>query len=334
MRVSVVIPTFNAGAGISALLDALRAQKPAAPEEIIAVDSGSTDETRTRVIGGGGRVVELTRAFNHGLARDEGIAAARSELIFLTVQDALPASEDCLARFARHFEDARVAGVSSRQVPPADGPAELKLKAEIDLRSMGTAKTIGHGGHGELGERERNISESSVSSVAKDDLVAAVRLADHPEFASYSPEEKVELYRFDNVGAMIRRSVWERIPFGECDYAEDLLWAKRALEAGHTLVRDFSAPIVHAHRRSFGYEFRRGLLDARAMDELFGFRYRFFKKMNRVAMLARPGSAGRSEAFKTYAAHALARMVYGGYRIFLRPVGMGKRTLERWTGGI
>lgn len=333
MRVSVVIPTFNAGAGITALLDALRAQKPSAPDEIIAVDSGSTDDTPTRVTEGGGRVVELTRPFNHGLARDEGIAAARGELIFLTVQDALPAGEDCLARMARHFEDVRVAGVTSRQVPPADGPAELKIKAEIDLRSMETAKTS-HGGHGELGEGKPDNSESAASFVVKDDLVAAVRLADHPEYASYSPEEKVELYRFDNVGAMIRRSVWAAIPFGACDYAEDLLWAKRALEAGHTLVRDFSAPIVHAHRRSFGYEFRRGLLDARAMDELFGFRYRFFKKMNRVAMLARPGSTGRSEAFKTYAAHALARMVYGGYRIFLRPVGMGRRVLERWTRGI
>ncbi|HLX64350.1 MAG TPA: glycosyltransferase family 2 protein [Planctomycetota bacterium] len=316
MRVSVVIPTFNAGAGITALLDALRAQKPSAPDEIIAIDSGSTDDTRARVTGSGGRFVELTRPFNHGLARDEGIAAATGELIFLTVQDALPAAEDCLARFARHFEDARVAGVSSRQVPPADGPAELKIKAEIDVREMYRRRPAGQNLAGET------------------PAVQAVSLGDHPEYASYSPEEQVELYRFDNVGAMIRRSVWETIHFGACDYAEDLLWAKRALEAGHTLVRDFSAPIVHAHRRSFGYEFRRGLLDARVMDELFGFRYRFFKKMNRVAMLARSGSAGRSEAFKTYAAHALARMVYGGYRIFLRPMGVWRGTVERWTKGI
>jgi rhamnosyltransferase len=298
MRISVVVPTFNAGAQITALMEAMRAQTPVAPFEIVAIDSGSTDDTRGRVLDGGGRFIELKERFNHGLTRDGGIAASSGDLVFMTVQDAVPASADCLARMAWHFEDANVAGVSSRQVPPADGPAELKIKAEIDA--------------------------------AANEPVVKVRLADHPEYANYSPEEKVALYRFDNVGSMIRRSAWEKIPFGACDYAEDLLWAKHALEAGFAIVRDFSAPIVHAHRRGFGYEFRRGLLDAKVLDELFGFRYRIFKKMNRVAMLARPGTAGRREAFKTYAAHALARVCYG----VLKPLGVGRGWMGRMTGGI
>ncbi len=295
MRISVVIPTFNAGAGISALLEALMRQETA-PFEIVAIDSGSTDETRKRVEGAGARFVELKERFNHGLARDAGIAATSGEFVFLTVQDALPAASDCLARFSRHFDDPKVAGVSSRQVPPADGPAELKIKAELDARPS--------------------------------EPVQKISLAEHPDYGNYSPSERVALYRFDNVGAMLRRSVWEKIPFGACDYAEDLLWAQRALEAGHTIVRDFTAPIVHAHRRSFGYEFRRGLLDARVMDELFGFRYRFFKKLNRVKMLVAPKTVGRSEALKTYSAHALSRMIYP----LLKP--FGKERLDRWTKGI
>ncbi len=312
MRISVVVPTFNAGPHITALLDALRAQKPAAPDEIVAIDSGSADDTRRRVLDGGARFVEFTQPFNHGLARDAGIAATRGELIFLTVQDAIPLSEDCLARFARHFAGASVAGVSSRQIPPADGPAELKIKAAIDL------------------------SEFGVHDSGSTEAVLRTTLSDHPNYSSYTPEQRVGLYRFDNVGAMIRRSVWERIPFGACEYAEDLLWAKRALEAGHTLVRDFSAPMIHAHRRSFGYEFRRGLLDARVMDELFGFRYRLLKKANRVTMLARSGieSGPRAEAFKTYSAHALARMIYGSYRTVLKPMGLGAGIMARWTNGI
>lgn len=304
MRISIVVPTFNAGPQITALLNAMHAQKPAPPYEIVAIDSGSTDDTRQRVLDGGGRFVELKQPFNHGLARDAGIAASSGELVFVTVQDAVPATDDCLARFARHFDDPKVAGVSSRQIPPPDGPAELKIKAELDMRAA--------------------------------EQVAQIKLSDHPDYATYSPEERVELYRFDNVGAMLRRSVWESIPYGACDYAEDLLWAKRALEAGHTLVRDFTAPIVHAHRRSFGYEFRRGLLDARVMDELFGYRYRFFKKLNRVAMLAKPGGSNgaRMAAFKTYSAHALARTIYGSYRILLKPLGFCASTMNRLTKGI
>lgn len=304
MRISVVVPTFNAGAQITALLDAMRAQQPAPPHEIVAIDSGSKDDTRQRVLDGGGRFVELNAPFNHGLARDAGIAAASGELIFMTVQDAVPAIKSCLAQFARHFEDPKVAGVCSRQIPPPDGPAELKIKAELDARAV--------------------------------EQIARVSLADHPDYANYSPEERVELYRFDDVGAMLRRSVWEQIPYGACDYAEDMLWAKRALEAGHTLIRDFTAPIVHAHRRSFAYEFRRALLDARVMDELFGYRYRLIKKLNRVTMLAKSGAAtgARGGALKTYSAHALARMIYGSYRTLLKPLGMGTRTMERWTKGV
>lgn len=295
MHISVVIPTFNAGEQISALLDALKRQQQQ-PFEIIVIDSGSTDDTRARVESSGARFVELKEKFNHGLARDAGIAETTAELIFLTVQDALPEREDCLARFARHFDDLKVAGVSSRQVPPPNGPAELKIKAELDAR--------------------------------ENEPVQKISLADHPDYATYSPAERVALYRFDNVGAMLRRSVWEKLHFGACDYAEDLLWAQRALEAGHTIVRDFTAPIVHAHRRTFGYEFRRGLLDARVMDELFGFRYRFFKKLNRVRMLAAPKMPGRSGALKTYSAHALSRMIYP----LLKPFGKG--ALDRWTKGI
>ena len=303
-QISVVVPTFNAGADITRLIAALRAQKPAPPFEIIAIDSGSSDDTRQRVLDGGGRFVELKTPFNHGLARDAGIAAAAGELIFLTVQDAYPADESCLERMARHFEDAQVAGVSSRQIPPLEGPAELRIKAELDLRGA--------------------------------EMVRKTNLTEHPDYTSYSPEERVELYRFDNVGAMLRRDVWAQIHFGPCDYAEDLLWAKRALESGRTIVRDFTAPMIHAHRRTFSYEFRRGLLDARVMDELFGYRYRLVKKLNRVKMLASHGGgeSGRGAAFKTYSAHVLSRIFYGAYRSIFRPLGLGKTMMRRWTGGI
>lgn len=305
MKISVVVPTFNGAGELPGLLEGLARQRGVAPLEIVAIDSGSTDGTRECVEKFGARFVPLNAKYNHGLARDAGIAATSGDLIFLTVQDAVPQSDECLSLLARHFEEAKVAGVSTRQIPPEDGPAELKIKAEIDLK--------------------------------KSAPVTLISLADHPDYASYSPEERVELYRFDNVGAMLRRSVWEKIPFGPCEYAEDLLWARRALEAGHTIVRDFTTPMIHAHRRSFVYEFRRGLLDARVMDEQFGFRYRLVKKLNRVKMLAAGGGGGKSgrgEAFKTYSAHALSRVFYGTYATVLKPLGIGNGVMRRWTGGI
>jgi rhamnosyltransferase len=304
MRVSVVIPTFNAGAEITRLLEALRAQSRA-PDQIIAIDSGSRDDTCQRARDGGATVVEWREPFNHGRTRDAGIAAATGDIVLLTVQDAVPASRDYVAKIAAHYADEKVAGVTTRQVPPPDGPLELQIKAELDARED----------------------------------VQYARLSDHPGYHSYPAWQRLELYRFDNVCSSLRRSVWAEIPFGDCRYAEDYQWARRAIEAGHTLVRDPSAPMIHAHRRGFWYEFRRGLLDAWVLDEAFGFRYSFLKKLNRVKMLAGGGSSApsfgaRLGAMRTYSAHALARSCYWGYRTLMKPVGIGEGTMRGLTRGI
>ena len=312
MRASIVIPTFNAGPDISILLDRLRAQKPNIPQEIIAIDSGSTDDTRERVRAAGGRVIEWHQPFNHGLTRDAGIAASSGDIVFLTVQDALPASDDWLARVAAHFEDESVAGVTTRQVPPAGGPLELQIKARLDAAACSDPQRIS--------------------------------LAAHPDYSRYSAEQRLELYRFDNVCSAVRRSVWEKIQFGRCRYAEDFLWAKHVLEAGHVLIRDPSAAasVVHAHRRSFVYEFRRALLDAWVLDEVFDFRYSFIKKLNRFKALAartsgeagQNGAPARMGALKTYTAHVLARGAYGAYRTMMKPLGIGQGALGVITDGI
>ena len=306
MRTSVVIPTFNAGPEFQALLDRLKAQKPAPPDEIVVIDSGSRDQTLALAREAGAKIIEWRERFDHGLTRDAGIAAASGEIVLLTVQDGVPAGEDWLAHVCAHFADPSVAGVSTRQIPPPDGPLELQIKAKLDA----------------------------------EEGVTRISLAGHPDYAHYSAAQRLQLYTFDNVCSALRRSVWEKIPFGPCRYAEDLLWARRALEAGHTLVRDPSAPVIHAHRRSFMYEFRRGVLDAWVMDESFGYRYRFRDKLNRVrAMnkasgLPKPTFASRLSACKTYSAHVLARGTYGAYRLLMKPFGLGQGTLQSLTRGI
>lgn len=309
MQTSVVIPTYNAGPAIGALLDSLRAQKPKPPDEIIAIDSGSKDETCQRVKDAGGRVVEWKEPFNHGLTRDAGVAAAAGDVVILTVQDAVPASDQWLSRMLSHFEDPKVAGVSGPQIPPPDGPLELIIKARLE-------------------------AEQSAGPVQ-------VTLAAHPNYAQYTPAQRLELYRFDDVCSALRRSVWEKIHFGACRYAEDMLWARHAIEAGYTVVRDPSAAVVHAHRRRFWYEFRRALLDAWVMDEAFGYVYRTRDKLNRVSELSRAGENGQPlplgaklSAAKTYSAHVFGRTFYKGYRTIGRPLGIGKGIMGRLTRGI
>ncbi len=313
MRISVVIPTFNAGPDLARLLRCLREQKPAPPDEIIVIDSGSRDQTCADAQAAGARVIHWKQPFNHGLTRDAGIAAASGDVVFLTVQDAVPLNTDFLARLGAHFQDSSVAGVTSRQIPPPDGPLELQIKSQLD-----------------------SVEAQRVS------------LTQHPGYASYTPAQRLELYRFDNVCAALRRSVWEKLPFGACRYAEDCQWARRALEAGYTLVHDPSAPVVHAHERRFVYEFRRGVLDAWVLDETFGFRYRMRDKLDRVrpALIGsatprtdaqaapRPTLGARWNAVKTLGAHVLARWFYALTRALLGRSKAGERLLGAISRGI
>lgn len=88
MRVSVVIPAYNAGSTISAALSSVTAQT-AVPDEIVVVDDGSTDGT-SEIVRASGWPVRLLQQDRGGpsAARNAGIAAASGELIaFLDADD-------------------------------------------------------------------------------------------------------------------------------------------------------------------------------------------------------------------------------------------------------
>src|SRR5690606_20610260 len=55
---------------------------------------------------------------------------------------------------------------------------------------------------------------------------------------------------FVNTCSMVRRSVWETIPFREHGViTEDHLWGKEALEAGHLIVYEGHAAVHHFHHQ-------------------------------------------------------------------------------------
>ncbi len=88
MRISVVIPAYNAGRYIGRAIDSVLAQtRPA--EEIIVVDDGSTDNT-AEIAGAYGDRIRFIRQENAGasVARNTGIAAATGNWIaFLDADD-------------------------------------------------------------------------------------------------------------------------------------------------------------------------------------------------------------------------------------------------------
>lgn len=239
-RVSIVIPTFDAGPGLERLLDAIARQDTGFAVEIVAVDSGSTDGTLELLRRSGVRVIEIdSRRFNHGESRNEGLSAVQSELAVLLVQDAMPASTRWLAALVRPLlEDPTVAGAFARQQPWPDA-------------SRLTAHYLS--GWVAAGTHPRTIGP-----------------LDRAAFASMTPAERHVACAFDNVCSCIRMSVWRRHPFRRTPIAEDLEWALEVLLSGHRIAYAPDAVVWHSHDRPVAYELRRTYLVHQRLQALFG----------------------------------------------------------------
>ncbi len=63
---------------------------------------------------------------------------------------------------------------------------------------------------------------------------------------------------FSNVNSVLKREIWERIPFDETVVmTEDQVWSRRVLEAGYTLLYHPEAAVYHCHNYSLVKAFRR-----------------------------------------------------------------------------
>src|SRR5450432_3104298 len=97
--VTVVIPTFNRAGVLKKALDAYSAQSPPGLiRELIVVDDGSTDNTKSVIEEANGKYgfeVRYVRQSKSGpaTARNVGIREARAEIILFTDSDIVPDRE-------------------------------------------------------------------------------------------------------------------------------------------------------------------------------------------------------------------------------------------------
>ena len=125
---SIAIPTLNAEPYLGKLLPILEGT---GADEIILVDSQSTDATvavasRCPQV----RCIPIDN-FSHGRSRNMGAAASKSDIIIFLSQDALPTGPDWAAELLAPFADPKVAMTYSRQVPyPDANPMERFFLAD------------------------------------------------------------------------------------------------------------------------------------------------------------------------------------------------------------
>lgn len=137
VRTSVLIRTKNEAKDIAKTLALVRDQS-LPPDEIIVVDSGSTDET-VKIVQQQRDVRLLTMRpedFTFGRSLNLGCAATDADIIVMLSAHAFPCNRDWLNQLMQPFADPHVAGVYGKQAPHADAypPVERDYRSFYDDR--------------------------------------------------------------------------------------------------------------------------------------------------------------------------------------------------------
>lgn len=243
-RVSVVIPLWNGGPRFVHLLEVLRAQELEGGFELVVVDSGSSDGSAEAAREAADVFHTIPQSeFNHGGTRNLGISLSAGEVVCLLTQDAVPMHADYLACITAPFADERVDGAYARQFPLDDCDPILKER----LRGWSASRNEPVLQHFALGD------------------AAAARAA----FDALPPMERYLACAYDNVASAMRRSSWERHPYPERNFGEDVAWARKVLLDGGAVHFEPTARVEHSHPIAMKREFKRIYRDHKNLCELF-----------------------------------------------------------------
>ena len=218
-RTGVVIPTYNAGSYWNRLQQALHDQG-VAPDQVLIVDSSSTDDTCKLVRQAGYQLTVISKeSFRHGATRQQAadLLPWAEVLVYLT-QDALPWGDSSFERLLEVFEDPAVGASYGRQLPrPEADPIERHARL-FNYPAASSVRTFKS--RSELGIRAAFFSNS---------------------FAAYRRTA------FDEVGGFPQETI----------VSEEVTVAARMLMAGWKVAYQADATVIHSHPLTLGREFSR-----------------------------------------------------------------------------
>lgn len=237
VKVSVVIPTLNAGTEFGWLLRKLRAQRGLREVQIVIVDSGSRDGTVAMARDAGAKVVEiLPSEFTHSHSRNVGADAADGDYLLFMVQDAFPIGEYWLhgmLRFLRDPKHERLAAVSCSEASRSDSDLMYDAMIDTHYRFLGCLEQ---------------------------DRVGRHRGNDHMSLRSQG--------QLSDVSCLIGRELFGRYRY-RGDYAEDLDLGIRLIKDGWQVAMLASVKVVHSHNRPAYYYLKRSFVDVQFLVGLF-----------------------------------------------------------------
>jgi len=241
-KCSVVILTKNPGDIFKKVLTEVVAQDTPWPFEVLVVDSGSRDGTiEFSKHVEGVRLIQISpEQFGHGRTRNFGIANTSGEFVAMLTHDALPANRQWLQEMVSAADSSpEVAGAFGRHLPYPEASPYMKRDLKLHFDHFLQWPTV-------------------------------MGIEDPERYAREAGYRQVVHFFSDN-NACLRRSVWEKIPYPDVDFAEDQLWAKQAVESGFKRAYADKAAVYHSHDYSVWDTLRRSFDESKALKRLFGY---------------------------------------------------------------
>jgi rhamnosyltransferase len=234
--VSIIIPTYQGAAYLEETLAALCEQTYPAPVEIIAVDSGSTDNTVAILQRYEASVIRIPKQqFSHGYSRNLGAHKARYPVLVFMSQDALPLGTDWLCKLVRTLDDPTIGAAFARQLPR---PNATPLEAFFNLQLYPPHSMM---------------------------------LSPHSGFAI-----PLEAIFFSNVCSVVHRETWLAHPFDETlIMSEDQAFSRDLLRTGYKIYYNADIAVIHSHAYDLKTLFRRNFDSAYSLrgvaDDTWGY---------------------------------------------------------------
>jgi len=238
LQTALIIPTYNAMNHWRALSEGIQNQS-LAPDQIVVVDSSSTDGTALAAHNAGFTVIEIApEEFDHGATRQFASQHAPDAdvLIYLT-QDAFPCDPDSFRNLVSAFKDPQVGAAFGRQLPRANAnPIEAHARlfnypATSSIRSWESRHVLGFKSiffSNSFGAYRRkalmNVGGFQSDVIFGEDTLAAAHLqragwktayvADAVVQHSHSYSIAEEFRRYFDIGVLHTREPWLLEQFG------------------------------------------------------------------------------------------------------------------------
>lgn len=239
---TVIIPTKNGMKSLPDVLGAVLAQKVPWEFDVLAIDSGSSDGTVEYLKNQKIKLIQIKAdEFGHGRTRNQAIAESNAPFIAMITQDAIPLGDAWLLSLVSAVEALpEIAGAFGRHVAHenADPFTKRDLEAHFDFFKA---------------QPQVVSKQTDVNRYASDKAWVEM------------------LHFFSDNNAILRRSVWERIPYPDVDFAEDQLWAKEIIDTGYSKAYVDGAVVRHSHDFSIWEKLQRCFDEARSFRKSFGY---------------------------------------------------------------